>query len=585
MAMDLGLSGLVSGFDWKSFVQQMVSIEGIQKTNLSTEKSGLQNKVDTLSALKTKLESLRTSVDALNSADAFLGRKATIATTTAPVLGSATAASQTLTGTYSLNVTQLATQSTRSGAGDVGAQINGTSDVSGLTLSSMKIATDITAGTFSVNGKQITVATTDSLQSVFDAISTATSGSVTASYNATTDKIELSSGSEILLGTPADTSNFLTSTKLFGNGTGTVSSNAKLGVVKLTNSIANSNLTTSVTSGSMKINGISFTYDTANDSLSSIMTQINASGAGVSITYDAVNDQFKLTNKSTGSYDVSVEDVSGNLLESMGLNSTSTLNIGTNAEYTVNSGGTLTSTSNVLTEDSHGIKGLSVTALKVGTDTLTVEQDSTDTRKKIDDFITKFNEVQTYIDDKTKITTSNSSGKTKVTTSILSNNSEVTALRSGLRKLVFGEVTALTGSIKRIADIGIDFETDSYKLKVADETVLTNALNKNSDEVSKLFTDATGTLSGDTPTGGRSLVLNKFIDSFAGDPDDIAVKGIFETQKTSLNNQITSITKKITDFDIYLKSREEQLTAGFIAMEAAQQKVNQQMAYLSKTFK
>ncbi len=583
--MDLGLSGLVSGFDWKSFVQQMVSIEGIQKTNLSTEKSGLQNKVDTLSALKTKLESLRTSVDALNSADAFLGRKATIATTTAPVLGSATAASQTLTGTYSLNVTQLATQSTRSGAGDVGAQINGTSDVSGLTLSSMKIATDITAGTFSVNGKQITVATTDSLQSVFDAISTATSGSVTASYNATTDKIELSSGSEILLGTPADTSNFLTSTKLFGNGTGTVSSNAKLGVVKLTNSIANSNLTTSVTSGSMKINGISFTYDTANDSLSSIMTQINASGAGVSITYDAVNDQFKLTNKSTGSYDVSVEDVSGNLLESMGLNSTSTLNIGTNAEYTVNSGGTLTSTSNVLTEDSHGIKGLSVTALKVGTDTLTVEQDSTDTRKKIDDFITKFNEVQTYIDDKTKITTSNSSGKTKVTTSILSNNSEVTALRSGLRKLVFGEVTALTGSIKRIADIGIDFETDSYKLKVADETVLTNALNKNSDEVSKLFTDATGTLSGDTPTGGRSLVLNKFIDSFAGDPDDIAVKGIFETQKTSLNNQITSITKKITDFDIYLKSREEQLTAGFIAMEAAQQKVNQQMAYLSKTFK
>jgi len=269
----------------------------------------------------------------------------------------------------------------------------------------------------------------------------------------------------------------------------------------------------------------------------------------------------------------------------MGLNSTSTLNIGTNAEYTVNSGGTLTSTSNVLTEDSHGIKGLSVTALKVGTDTLTVEQDSTDTRKKIDDFITKFNEVQTYIDDKTKITTSNSSGKTKVTTSILSNNSEVTALRSGLRKLVFGEVTALTGSIKRIADIGIDFETDSYKLKVADETVLTNALNKNSDEVSKLFTDATGTLSGDTPTGGRSLVLNKFIDSFAGDPDDIAVKGIFETQKTSLNNQITSITKKITDFDIYLKSREEQLTAGFIAMEAAQQKVNQQMAYLSKTFK
>ena len=583
--MDLGLSGLVSGFDWKSFVQQMVSIEGIQKTNLSTEKSGLQNKVDTLSALKTKLESLRTSVDALNSADAFLGRKATIATTTAHVLGSATAASQTLTGTYSLNVTQLATQSTRSGAGDVGAQINGTSDVSGLTLSSMKIATDITAGTFSVNGKQITVATTDSLQSVFDAISTATSGSVTASYNATTDKIELSSGSEILLGTPADTSNFLTSTKLFGNGTGTVSSNAKLGVVKLTNSIANSNLTTSVTSGSMKINGISFTYDTANDSLSSIMTQINASGAGVSITYDAVNDQFKLTNKSTGSYDVSVEDVSGNLLESMGLNSTSTLNIGTNAEYTVNSGGTLTSTSNVLTEDSHGIKGLSVTALKVGTDTLTVEQDSTDTRKKIDDFITKFNEVQTYIDDKTKITTSNSSGKTKVTTSILSNNSEVTALRSGLRKLVFGEVTALTGSIKRIADIGIDFETDSYKLKVADETVLTNALNKNSDEVSKLFTDATGTLSGDTPTGGRSLVLNKFIDSFAGDPDDIAVKGIFETQKTSLNNQITSITKKITDFDIYLKSREEQLTAGFIAMEAAQQKVNQQMAYLSKTFK
>jgi hypothetical protein len=91
---------------------------------------------------------------------------------------------------------------------------------------------------FTVNGKQVTLATTDSLQQVFDKIATATSNTVTASYDSsvgqpTSDKITLGSGSPIILGSATDTSNFLQVAQLFNNGTGSISSTSALGSVLL----------------------------------------------------------------------------------------------------------------------------------------------------------------------------------------------------------------------------------------------------------------------------------------------------------------------------------------------------------------
>ena len=79
-------------------------------------------------------------------------------------------------------------------------------------------ATPVTAGTFTVNGAQITIAGTDTLQSVLNKITTATSGAVTASYDASTDEITLASSSPVVLGSATDTSNFLQAAQLYNNG-------------------------------------------------------------------------------------------------------------------------------------------------------------------------------------------------------------------------------------------------------------------------------------------------------------------------------------------------------------------------------
>ena len=70
-----------------------------------------------------------------------------------------------------------------------------TDDVSGVTVANIPTAQPITAGVFTVNGQQINVTTSESLDDVFSAISSATGGTVTGSYDSASDKIKLHSTS------------------------------------------------------------------------------------------------------------------------------------------------------------------------------------------------------------------------------------------------------------------------------------------------------------------------------------------------------------------------------------------------------
>ena len=81
-------------------------------------------------------------------------------------------------GAYEIGVTQLAFAARLLGGGDLSGPLSSSADVSGVTLATLRGSLPVTAGTFTVNGKQVTVATTDTLQAVFTAISTATSGAV-----------------------------------------------------------------------------------------------------------------------------------------------------------------------------------------------------------------------------------------------------------------------------------------------------------------------------------------------------------------------------------------------------------------------
>jgi flagellar hook-associated protein 2 len=567
------LSGLVSGFDWKTFVDQMISIERAPATRMTNEISDNNDKIDALSGLDTMLGKLRDSITALNKDGVFDARKATVSGGTG---WSATAATTASAGSYTFAVTQRATASKLTSGSDIGRPISTSDDVSGVTLASFGSATALTAGVFTVNGSRVTVALTDSLQDLFDKISAATGNAVTAAYNSGTDKITLTGASPIVLGSATDTSNFLAVSRLSNNNSGSVTSGGALGSASTTATLANARLATPVTAvdgsgnGSFVLNGVTIAYNTGTDTLAGVVSRINASTAGVTAAYDPSSDKITLQNKATGDLGFSISETSGGLMGALGLTSGASLSRGLNAQFTVNGGATLASTGNTLTADVHGITGLSLDVSGAdGSATVGVSSDTGSARSLIDSFITSFNSVQSYIDLQSKITSS----KGKVSTSVLSDNREVQSWAGQLRKAVFANVPGLSSTLSQLGQIGIDFTGLDANLTVKNPATLDAALRNRPDEVSALFRQS---------STGIFARLGTLIDTYIG--NELGSKGLLDTQKTNLTTGNTSLTDQIAALERRLVQRRAQLEAGFAAMETAQSKIKQMQSQITNTF-
>jgi len=562
--MGLSLSGLGSGFDWKSVVEQLTEVERAPQTRLRGEQSTLQQRNNAYSSIKTQLGVLQNRLKALKDRALFDARGAAVSDA---LKARVTAGAGTPLGSYQFNVTQLAAAAALRGTSDIGSKLNATNDVSGLVLSNAAFRSPVTAGTFTVNGKQITVATTDTLQEVFDDISTATGGAVTASYDSTTDKITLSSAGEIVLGSATDSSNFLQAAKLTNNGSGTVASATSLGAVKLTTELNNANLATAIGgTGEFKVNGVSITFDAATDSLTNVIDRINSSTAGVIASYDAINDRVVLTNRSTGDVGIAVEDVSGNFAAATGL-AAGTLQRGKDLIYTVNGGGTLTSQSNTITEASSGIAGLTVTALAESGFSVDVSVDTSKIKTAITDFVAEYNKAQSLINTNTA---SSTDAKGKVTAGTLAGDSEANALNTDLRRLMTGDVSGLAGAIVRLENLGLTSNGNDDAIATGDGAKLDSAMATNLQALKDFFTNS---------TNGFAVKFEAFLEKTIGE------EGTLVAHQSMLTRQATDIDTQIAEMEKLVLANRERLTASFIAMETAQAQINQQLQYLQQTFK
>jgi flagellar hook-associated protein 2 len=564
--LDLGISGLASGFDWKSFIDQMTEVNRAPEKRLLSDQNDIAQRNNALSSISTQFSVLSTRVDALKDVSLFSSRMTSVADQS---IASATSSGSSPLGTFALTVTQLATAAKQRGAANAGAAIAPTSDVSSLALADAGFATDVRGGTFTVNGKQITIATTDTLQSVFDQINTATGGAVTGSYDATNDKIVLTSASEIILGSATDTSNFLTVTKLNNNGTGDVESGAALGGIQRAKTLATANFATAITdggsgAGAFKINGVTINFSQTADSAQNVIDRINNSNAGVTASYDAVNDRFVLTSKTTGDQGIALEDVTGNFLAATGL-TTGTLEHGKDLLYSIDDGGQMSSHSNTITEDSSGIAGLSITALDQGTTNITVSSDSAAIKKAITDFVTEYNNLQKMIDTNTASTTD---AQGKVTAGLLAQDGDASAIASSLRGIVVQQLTTALG-VKSLDDLGIKSNGDDDTLQVDDESKLDAALANNLTGVTSLFTD---------PTNGLAVKLADYIKKTTGDD------GTLVAHQKTLTDQMKDIDDQVATMERYVQDQKDAMTAKFQAMEQAEATINQQLQYLTKTF-
>lgn len=576
--MDLSISGLASGFDWKTLVDALAEAERVPQTRLKADQSTLQQRNSAYGSLKSQLLSLKTSVDTLKDSALYDSRTVTNSDTS---VATATVATGAMPGTYAFNIYQLATSASLSGQSDVGKAVGSAA----TTLAAAGFGTDITTGTFSINGKAITIdSTLRTLQEVFDSIKTATDdgsgGYIKGTYDADQDKIILSatgslSGKPIVLSAPGDTSNFLAAAQLNYNDSGQVTSAAKLGAVKVSATLENANFATAVTGGSagkFSINGVAITYDATQDSVTKLIARINASSAGVVASYDSVNDRFQLTNQATGDNGVALEDVQGNFLAASGLLD-GVLQRGNNLRYSVNNSGILTSLSNTISASNSGITGLTVNALKAGTDdthpattNVTVKTDTAKIASSVNSFISAYNQTQSMID---SYTASSTDATGAVSAGVLAGQADAADIASGLRARSFKPVTGATGAITSLSSLGIQTSGYDNSLTLSDSATLTDALQNNLDGVRDFFT---------RDTTGMAARMSAFLDGTAGE------NGTLVTTQTNLTTQANSIDTQIANLERIVVADKERLSASFVAMETAQAKIQEQSKYLTSKF-
>ncbi|MBI4473442.1 MAG: hypothetical protein HY646_12295, partial [Acidobacteria bacterium] len=163
------------------------------------------------------------------------------------------------------------------------------------------------SGSFTINGASISVnKDTDSLSSVISRIHSSGAG-VTASFNSSTNKLELvsDSASESVIAVSNDTTGFL-------GIAGLSSGNTVLGHIADDEEIfSRTTQFSAVTNGSFAINGVSISVDIQADSLQSIIGKINTSEAGVTASYDSLTDKFVLTPDTEGGLVLVGSDTSG----------------------------------------------------------------------------------------------------------------------------------------------------------------------------------------------------------------------------------------------------------------------------------
>ena len=573
----LAVTGLASGMDWSTVVQELADAERAPETQWKQQQTTLNNQNSAFTTIGGELTTLQTDIEALQNSSLYTNCTAQASNS---AVATASADSGATLGTFTFNISQLATASQFNGHSNISTVLSPDSDLSNVTIGTAGFATPVTAGTFTVNGAQVTIATTDSLQQVFDNISTATNGEVTASYDSSADKITLTDnkGNDIVLGSATDTSNFLQSAGLYNNGRTSVTSLAALGHVQLTTAMADADLETAITDGgsgqgAFTINGVTINYDASTESIQDVLDSINSSGAGVTASYDTQNNRFVLTNNTTGDMGISMQDVTGNFLAATGLSTASggALVRGQNLLYTLN-GGTqqLVSQSNTITSNSSGITGLSVTAQTTGSVAVTVSSDTSQISSAIQQFVTDYNTVQSYITSQMAVT--NNSDAT-VTAGLLTGDMTATDIASSLRGMGFSANSALATSgspIQSLADLGVTTNGQNNTVTLNTDT-LNSALTNNLNAVQSFFTD----------TNGPLTQLNNYLNDTIGSTSS-TTPGTLTQHETELSTESGDIATQISNLEAKITSDTAQWNSEFEAMEEAESQTNSELTYLSE---
>ncbi len=347
------ISGLSSGFDWRSMIDQLISIEHRPVDLMEARKTEYESKLSEWQSFNSTLLSLKSAAEDLKDADDFLVFSSRLSTDSATLKGSdllsVSTSSSAAQGSYNIKIQSLATAQKLSSS-----SFQSRSEALGASY----------AGDILINGKAILIDETDTLTSVRDRINNANAGStptgVTAgivSYGPNDHRLILTNDETGAEGISLQNGSGSPLVERFGWKNKDVSLKHGItggaqsdGFTSPTEAIKTLLGLSTVQSSDIVIDGQSVSVDLAADSLEDIKNKINA--AGISGVTASVTES---TTGATTSYRLQIEgtqDVSDgqNILETLGILQKGVSDVmGTTSAITMTEGGAKITASTLLT--------------------------------------------------------------------------------------------------------------------------------------------------------------------------------------------------------------------------------------------
>ena len=444
------IGGFFSLFDTEAVLTQLRRAREVPLHRLEVQKARADARKAAVADLASKFNALRSRTNTLVNSLSVSQKSVDISGS--GVTANATASA--LTGSFTVDVHQIAT-ATRATGVPLSAGVDGNE-----LLSQNTMAEKVTAGSFTINGVSIDVdPEVDTLNDVLARINNDIPD-VTATLendaHGRPNIVRLESGSDITLGSGADTSNFLKATKLLASP-GTTVRESTDGISRLDRSakiVDAAFLDGPQVTGdqSFTINGVTIDYNIENDSLNDVINRINGSGAGVRASYDSVTDSITLQHSQTGSIEISMQDDGdADFLEKTGLlNATQAL--GQNAEYSIDGGPTQYSDTNTVQVRS-GVNVTFTAATPEGEPaTVNVKQDTDGAVAAVKAFVDDFNAALSAVQSLTKADPSEDGES-----GILVGDSSIRQLGASIRGIITGVANNIPGNFDHMAQIGLTF--------------------------------------------------------------------------------------------------------------------------------
>lgn len=317
--------------------------------------------------------------------------------------------------------------------------------------------------------------------------------------------------------------------------------------------------------------------ETFEDLMNLIEQEINDAATGSEISASVFspstdNSKLSIIASETGSSNaITIEDVSGNLLSTVGLDlSQRTLLSGDSGGYSMAlsdldaklqlNGIDITRSSNTIDDLINDVTLVLKKEMEVGVPTvnITIKDNMEAIKADIEDFINKFNDAYQYTKDNYKSTEDGDRG-------IFVGNSSALSLLQKFSTIATNKVDGITsGDLSSLTEIGISFDPLSG-LSISSSSTLEDAISNTPDQVEAIFNS----------TNGIANQLYDVVDNYVG------VDGVIGNLVDSYDKSVSYYTNKIASSESsidkgaeVLRSKYEQLQIQLSAIYEAQSYFN-----------